>query len=168
MSGRPSAGGKKNLFSTNSFHPTWSHILFARDARFCVTSFSLVRARALNSLSLSLTFSLLPDREFQSCFSQAPLLTTTRLLFYLRRLTQTPRHWVWIQYRRQRSCPEQFHSQVLHGRFSWLENHPGGRFGHVRVLHRFRNHLTRDVEDLSIQDGLILVLNVADYLVNLQ
>ena len=83
------------------------------------------------------------------------------------RFTQTPRHWVWIQYRRQRSCPEQFHSQVLHGRFSWLENHPGGRFGHVRVLHRFRNHLTRDVEDLSIQDGLILVLNVADYLVNL-
>ena len=54
MSGRPSAGGKKNLFSTNSFHPTWSRILFARDARFCVTSFSLVRARALNSLSLSL------------------------------------------------------------------------------------------------------------------
>ena len=54
MSGRPSAGGKKNLFSTNSFHPTWSRILFARDARFCVASFSLVRARALNSLSLSL------------------------------------------------------------------------------------------------------------------
>ena len=39
---------------TLSFHPTWSRILFARDARFCVTSFSLVRARALNSLSLSL------------------------------------------------------------------------------------------------------------------
>ena len=92
----------------------------------------------------------------------------THLLFYLRRLTQTPRHWVWIQYRCQRSCPEQFHSQVLHGRFSWLENHPGGRFGHVRVLHRFRNHLTCDVKDLPIQDGLILVLNVADYLVNLQ
>ena len=47
-----------NLFSTNSFDPTWSRILFARDARFCVNSFSLVRARALNSLFLSLFLSL--------------------------------------------------------------------------------------------------------------
>ena len=166
MSGRPSAGGKKNLFSTNSFFPSDVESHIVRSWCAILRYFFLSRARA--RIEFSLTFSLLPDREFQSCFSQAPLLTTTRLLFYLRRLTQTPRHWVWIQYRRQRSCPEQFHSQVLHGRFSWLENHPGGRFGHVRVLHRFRNHLTRDVEDLSIQDGLILVLNVADYLVNLQ
>lgn len=155
MSGRPSAGGT-SILSRNprpfvDAREAWAHLSRARRAfsraltlRFFIFTFERARGAKNARESPRSNFVSL----FLSFFPSANARVSLSFRARRRRFTQTTRHRVWVQHRRERRRLEQFHPQVLHGRFSWSENHPSGGSRHVGVLHRFRDHPPRDVENL--------------------